>query len=182
MIRWTGLALWEFEFPFPATHDGAKLRVEDRWLANMAHIRLSRPNYGEDEWFRVSGVGCRVLGVGCRVSGVGCRVSGVGCRVSGFGFRVSGVGCRVSGFGFRVSDFGRRVSGVGCRVSGSGFQDSGLGFRASGFRAHQAVIRAAPPVPDCHKRNVVWRRVLVHLLGSVDHSFRALSGSLKVTV
>jgi len=40
MIRWTGLAPWEFEFPFPRSHSPLRCR------ANMAHIRQSRPDSG----------------------------------------------------------------------------------------------------------------------------------------
>jgi len=127
MIRWTGLAPWEFEFLFsgsltftflvPCCNMGCVLR--DWGLKLMVSgFRL-----------RVSGSGFLVLDF--RVSGFGFRVSGFGCRVSGFRSRGWYAGCscsllrpekqtrpwiRASGFGrpILVSEF--RVSGFGFRV------------------------------------------------------------------
>ena len=61
MIRWTGLAPWEFEFPFPG--DGLEITRRRR-------------------------SGFRVAGCGLRASGFGLRASGFGFQVLGLWFRV----------------------------------------------------------------------------------------------
>jgi len=74
MIRWTGLAPWEFEFPFPGS---------------LTYTFLG---------------GCMVWCVEFQVSGFRFQVSGFRCTVqsSAFGFRVSSFGRRGQGCTFMV--------------------------------------------------------------------------------
>ena len=83
IMRWTGLAPWEFEFPFPGSLTstfpvtGTKLRVQ------------------------ASAV---VLGQQRRVEQVPHLVTSSGFRVQGSGFRVQGSGQRLQDSAFSASD------------------------------------------------------------------------------
>jgi len=88
MIRWTGLAPWEFD----SLCQVAPYIYLPRARRSTLHVRP----------FRVQGSGCRVQGSGFRVQGSGFRVQGSGFRVQGPWSRVQGSGFRVQGSGFRV--------------------------------------------------------------------------------
>ena len=90
MVRWTGLAPWEFEFSFPGS-------LTITFLAEWDCLRF------------------RVSGFGFWVSGFGVRVLGFGFQVLGFGFRVSCFGFRVLGFG--SSNWGREGVNVGALLA-----------------------------------------------------------------
>ena len=78
MIRWSGLAPWEFEFSFPGSRTSTFLEV--CWIRS----RLK----GQGAWCGAQGVECGVRDAGCRVCGAGCGVRGSECRVRGSGCRV----------------------------------------------------------------------------------------------
>ena len=78
MIRWTGLAPWEVESPFPGSLTSTFLVIKG-------------------SGFRMQGSGFRVQGSGFRVKCSGIRDQGSGSRVQGSGFRVQGSGFRVQG-------------------------------------------------------------------------------------
>ena len=119
MIRWTGLAPWEFEFLLPGSLTSTFLR-------------------------RRSGIGIQDSRFEIRVSGFGVWVSGFGFQVSGSGLRDSEFGIRSSGFGVgmhvctvleclsirKQSDIESRISVLRFRDSGSGIRDSEFGIRS----------------------------------------------------
>jgi len=94
MIRWTGLAPWEYKCPLSG-------RL-------TARVRKGAPS-GERARRRSSTATCTVSGI---------RIQDSGFRVQGAGFRVQGSGFRVQGPGFRGQGSGSRVQGPGLRVEG----------------------------------------------------------------
>jgi len=143
MVRWTGLAPWEFEFPSPGSLTST-FRLHTRHPFNnhtciVYIINVWSINKGMDgtctesittnlynvpspvilQHGAVSPVPfalVSVQGSGFRGSGSGFRVQGFEFRVQGSGFRIQGAGCRVQGFEFRVQGSGFRIQGPGFRV------------------------------------------------------------------
>ena len=69
MIWWTGLASWEFEFPFPGS-------LTSTFLVVGRDLKKLRAALG-----LVSGLGFMSQGLGFKVWGLGFRVQGSGYRV-----------------------------------------------------------------------------------------------------
>ena len=47
MIRWTGLAPWEFEFPFPGSLTSTFLQVAQKYSTEVEEIMSNRENKGK---------------------------------------------------------------------------------------------------------------------------------------
>ena len=131
MSRWTGLAPWKFEFPFPGSLASTFLGGESMFLVVRFRDRTFFRNKGPrfKVWsfgFTIQCSRFRVLDARFRIWGLGSwvRVHGWGLRVSGAGFRVQSSGFRVQGSGFRIQGSGWRVQGLGCRVQGLGLRGS----------------------------------------------------------
>jgi len=124
LIRWTSLAPWEFEFPFPAS-------LASTFLTRWATSRSSEVNFPDDinvktlrgidlvtyhadsrdnERFVVHRVGATNhlqretsrSDISREKKNAGLYRSMLPLRVSGFGFWISGFGFRDSGFKFQV--------------------------------------------------------------------------------
>ena len=93
MIRWTGLAPWKFEFPFPGSlvstfllfHLSTMFNREDSSQkllscsgASSSASGFAGPPSAYGLVFEVKGLRFNILGFGFRVWCLGCRVKGVG--------------------------------------------------------------------------------------------------------
>ena len=126
MIRWTGFAPWEYEFPFTGSLTTALLRcLGTRWHRLNAISRppplfllflITHPGHGPQCGGVEGRRACNLLSLALASRRGHGRCSEIRWRsvVWGSGFRVQGI--MVQGSGFRVQGTGRRVQGSELRL------------------------------------------------------------------